>query len=478
MPLLFSYGSNSPAQLSERLERKIKGSAAYLPAHGRYFRGWSRRWKGGVATVLPNEDLTVYGYVANVTPDELHILDRREGVLMRRPSYKRIRKRVYVRKGRDYVPKYAQIYVSLSTEHYPPSTAYHEAVAETISAFWQGKEGRVTKKDVPVRNPESTRILILVHPDTAWENQRGDMDDPSAYWQRLMDAVPHYTRTYVIWFLPYGRAEVLLSGSWGRQTPRTVTAYKRFRHFMEDHAQTWQDDLSGGRKRNFWRDRLEEDILDLAESGPVTVCFGGGHREMCLANAVKNYTAYRRKLEDLLSEAQIQPPLTYNPRIKANPMTKKELKELHRTIYMGTGINWWEDEDNYGRYQKGLPPKGVNSKDAHYELIETPPSKKRSKRPSPSVSATKFRVGTRRKGNDGKMWKVKATVKGVRRWVKTGTTAKRKKKTILKQRTIPFKKPTKAEAAFRKEVGRIGGKVPGVTWQGKKNNHEGGSDHG
>ena len=153
MPLLFSYGSNSPTQLSERIGRRVKGSAAYLPAHGRYFRGWSRRWEGGVATVLPNEDLTVYGYVANVTPDELHILDRREGVLMRRPSYKRIRKRVYVRKGRDYVPKYAQIYVSLSTEHYPPSTAYHEAVVKTISAFWQGKEGRITKKDVPVRNP-------------------------------------------------------------------------------------------------------------------------------------------------------------------------------------------------------------------------------------------------------------------------------------------------------------------------------------
>ena len=228
-------------------------------------------------------------------------------------------------------------------------------------------------------------------------------------------------------------------------------------------------------------------------------------------------------------------------------MNKKELKELHRSVYEGTGISWWEDKDNYKRFKRGLPPKGVthastkrkgrkqktarsnynirkdkdfaawrkklrkhlegkvygyrqmlaNTKklapdesamevmyDYGYEAGLTPaafmkehkaevkahlPSKKRSKRPSPSVSATKFRVGTRRKGNDGKMWKVQATVKGVRRWVKTGTATKSKKKTIkLKKRTIPFTKPTKAEAAFRKEVARIGGKVPSVTWQGKK----------
>ena len=38
-------------------------------------------------------------------------------------------------------------------------------------------------------------------------------------------------------------------------------------------------------------------------------------------------------------------------------------------------------------------------------------------RPSPSKSATTFSLGTRRKGNDGRTWVVRATLTGVRRWV-------------------------------------------------------------
>jgi len=37
-------------------------------------------------------------------------------------------------------------------------------------------------------------------------------------------------------------------------------------------------------------------------------------------------------------------------------------------------------------------------------------------RPSPSMSATLFTVGTRERGNDGRMWKVIKTSNGVRRW--------------------------------------------------------------
>jgi hypothetical protein len=37
-------------------------------------------------------------------------------------------------------------------------------------------------------------------------------------------------------------------------------------------------------------------------------------------------------------------------------------------------------------------------------------------RPSPSMSATLFTVGTRERGNDGRMWKIIETRNGVRRW--------------------------------------------------------------
>lgn len=46
-----------------------------------------------------------------------------------------------------------------------------------------------------------------------------------------------------------------------------------------------------------------------------------------------------------------------------------------------------------------------------------PNNKKKMDRPSPSASATTFKVGTRRKGNDGNMYVVKANKNGVQRWV-------------------------------------------------------------
>ena len=46
------------------------------------------------------------------------------------------------------------------------------------------------------------------------------------------------------------------------------------------------------------------------------------------------------------------------------------------------------------------------------------PSKSRASRPSPSESATKFKVGTKRKGNDGNRWVVKENKNGTKRWVK------------------------------------------------------------
>ena len=42
----------------------------------------------------------------------------------------------------------------------------------------------------------------------------------------------------------------------------------------------------------------------------------------------------------------------------------------------------------------------------------------RINRPSPSESATVFKVGTKRKGNDGNTWVIKENKNGTKRWVK------------------------------------------------------------
>lgn len=47
---------------------------------------------------------------------------------------------------------------------------------------------------------------------------------------------------------------------------------------------------------------------------------------------------------------------------------------------------------------------------------------------SPSESATKFKINTKKRGNDGNMWVVKKTRAGVKRWTKN-TISRRKSKT-------------------------------------------------
>ena len=57
------------------------------------------------------------------------------------------------------------------------------------------------------------------------------------------------------------------------------------------------------------------------------------------------------------------------------------------------------------------------------------------KRPSPTVSATQFVPGTRRKGNDGAFWEVAATAGGVRRWRRVASSSSRSQKATTAPRS-------------------------------------------
>tara|TARA_B100000902_G_scaffold333904_1_gene332703 strand:- start:270 stop:1763 length:1494 start_codon:yes stop_codon:yes gene_type:complete len=80
---------------------------------------------------------------------------------------------------------------------------------------------------------------------------------------------------------------------------------------------------------------------------------------------------------------------------------------------------------------------------------------KKSLRKGPSESATKFKVGTIKKGNDNNMWKIVVNKKGIQRWVKLNKKIS-KKNNIKKQRGGMY-----GELEFIKSgnPGRSGGKV-------------------
>lgn len=147
MTLLFSYGSNHPAQMAERLGRDVETMGAFAPGFERCFRGWSQRWGGGVASLRKVEHAQVFGLVTKVTAKDLLKMDRFEGVAT--GNYKRRDIAVVLPSGRRAK---AVAYVSTSNEFNKPSREYLEAVARTVGTHWRGDEdSKITWEDITVR---------------------------------------------------------------------------------------------------------------------------------------------------------------------------------------------------------------------------------------------------------------------------------------------------------------------------------------
>lgn len=79
--LVFSYGSNSTAQLRARVGNlQLQSRPAHLPNFARVFCLRSPGWGGGgVASIAPAEGRTVYGAVVELSDDEKLALDGYEG---------------------------------------------------------------------------------------------------------------------------------------------------------------------------------------------------------------------------------------------------------------------------------------------------------------------------------------------------------------------------------------------------------------
>jgi predicted Fe-Mo cluster-binding NifX family protein len=77
---------------------------------------------------------------------------------------------------------------------------------------------------------------------------------------------------------------------------------------------------------------------------------------------------------------------------------------------------------------------------------------KKIERKSPSESATKFNVGTKKKGNDGNMWIIAKNKNGVKRWVKISGTKKSTKKSTKKQNKKTIKKDKESNVKVKLSV--------------------------
>lgn len=115
-------------------------------------------------------------------------------------------------------------------------------------------------------------------------------------------------------------------------------------------------------------------------------------------------------------------------RVYAPPKNYKDVEfyDKDNKVSLTWSGDWYdEDKKKYIFRNKKFTIKFPKDKDYinFKDLFHKHPQKKqktlKNKRPSPSISATKFKVGTTKKGNDGNKWIVKENKKGVKRWVKT-----------------------------------------------------------
>ncbi|MFC1892941.1 gamma-glutamylcyclotransferase family protein [Chloroflexota bacterium] len=116
----FAYGSNlDKRQMRERCPESKPKFAAHLPNYKLIFVGWSRQWRGGVASIRHFRGERVLGAVYEVTDKDLKRLDKFEGYPI---DYNRLNVIVFSEDG-DAIEAITYIKVRQSEET-PPSEGY------------------------------------------------------------------------------------------------------------------------------------------------------------------------------------------------------------------------------------------------------------------------------------------------------------------------------------------------------------------
>ena len=116
----FAYGSNlNRKQMQERCPDSKPMFIATLPNYKLVFVGWSRKWRGGVASIKPFRGEKVLGAIYDISEECLRHLDRCEGY----PNiYNRVKVTVF---DEDGEPIEAVTYIrAAQSEETQPSKEY------------------------------------------------------------------------------------------------------------------------------------------------------------------------------------------------------------------------------------------------------------------------------------------------------------------------------------------------------------------
>ena len=142
---IFSYGSNSISQLRARVDNlALQSYPGYINDYKRIFCNYSKKWDGGVATLIPKKNIKTYGIIVYLTQSELEKLDSYE------INYrKELLECILIQKNQEEYQKEEKIncivYISNdNTWVQPPSQQYLTAIKVMLEEFQQLHGGLVS----------------------------------------------------------------------------------------------------------------------------------------------------------------------------------------------------------------------------------------------------------------------------------------------------------------------------------------------
>jgi gamma-glutamylcyclotransferase len=112
----FAYASNlSRKQMAERCPAAKPRLIAKLPNYKLVFAGWSRKWRGGYATIRQSTGNVVAGALYEISEQDLRLLDRYEDYPL---TYDHLKVKVVTEDG-DFVEAVTHIRTDQSEETNP-----------------------------------------------------------------------------------------------------------------------------------------------------------------------------------------------------------------------------------------------------------------------------------------------------------------------------------------------------------------------
>jgi hypothetical protein len=191
---LFSYGSNSPRQLQERLGHPVKCVPGGATDRERTYVGHSKRWGAAVATLVPARGATALGGACLVSEDDLDVLDQHEGVPTK---YRRQTIRValfpYDARKRREITAVAYLAARGNQKLGAPSMEYLEAVLENVNAHGFKRKDLWALEPFALDRKGSPQIL---YPSGVTAGPAHDGENTAEMWLRLS---PNAKRARLAW---------------------------------------------------------------------------------------------------------------------------------------------------------------------------------------------------------------------------------------------------------------------------------------